>query len=114
MRFLHLYRLIYRLKSQLHFFHVLKDVKPQSRRALLPSADDKLIKAIVECALNTLNENHKLSIDEKIKLKKYKYRLRAHVNPSFNCKSKCKLLVQNGGLIFHSSQVFVGFNRITN
>ena len=39
-----------RLKSQLHFFHVIKDAKPQARRELLASADDELIKAIVECA----------------------------------------------------------------
>jgi len=32
---------------------------------LLASADDDLIKAIVECAINTLNGNHKLSRDEK-------------------------------------------------
>jgi len=60
-----------RLKSQLHFLHVLKDAKPQSRRALLASAHDELIKAIVECAINTLNGNHKLTIGEKSKLKKY-------------------------------------------
>ena len=44
-----------RLKSQLHFLHVLKDAKPQARRALLASASDDVIKAIVECAINTLN-----------------------------------------------------------
>jgi len=54
-----------RLKSQLHFLHVLKDAEPQGRRALLASAKDELIKAIVECAINTLNGNHKLTIDEK-------------------------------------------------
>ena len=40
--------------------HVLKDAKPQARRALLSSASDELIKVIVECAINTLNGNHKL------------------------------------------------------
>ena len=49
-----------RLKSQLHFLHVFKDAKPEARRALLASTDDKIIKAIVECAINTLNGNHKL------------------------------------------------------
>jgi len=57
-----------RLKSQLNFLHVLKDAKPQARRALLATADDELIKAIVECAINTINCNHKLTIDEKSKL----------------------------------------------
>jgi hypothetical protein len=50
-----------RLKSQLNFLHVLKDAKPQARRALLTSADDDLIKAIAECAINKLNSNHKLT-----------------------------------------------------
>jgi len=87
-RFLHLYSVMNRLKSQPHFLHVLKDAKPQARRALLASADDELIKAVVECAINTLNGNHKLTKDEKRKLKKYKYKLRALVNPKISFKSK--------------------------
>ena len=67
--------------NSLHFLHVLKDAKPQSRRALLDFARDDLIKAIVECAINTLNDNHKLTKEEKIKLHIYKNRLRALVNP---------------------------------
>jgi len=43
-----------RLKSQLHFLHFLRDAKPEARRALLASEDDDLVKAIVECAINTL------------------------------------------------------------
>ena len=53
-----------RLKSRLHFLHVLRDAKPQARRALLAAADNELIKAIVECAINTLNGNQKLTRDE--------------------------------------------------
>jgi len=70
--FLRLLKVMNRLKSQLHFFHVFKDSKPQARRALLTSADDDLIKAIVECAINTLNGNHKLTKEYKGKLSKYK------------------------------------------
>ena len=88
-----------RLKSQQHFLHVLKDAKPQARRVLLESANDDLIKAIVECVINTLNGNHKLTKDEKSKLKKYKNRLRALVKPKISFKSKRKLLVQKGGFI---------------
>ena len=88
-----------RLKSQLHFLHVLRDAKPQARRALLASADDDLIKAIVECAINTLNGNHKLTRDQKSKLHKYKSRLRALVNPKVSFKNKRKLLIQKGGFI---------------
>jgi len=70
-----------RLKSQLHFLHVLKDAKPQARRALLASAGNNLIKAIAEFAINTLNGNHKLSKEEKSKLNKYKNGLLALINP---------------------------------
>ena len=84
-----------RLKSQLHFIHVLNCTKPQARRALLASACDDLIKPIVECAINTLNGNHKLIKDEKSKLQKYKNRLRALVNPKISFKSKRKFLIQN-------------------
>ena len=96
---MHLYRVKNRLKSQLHFLHVLRDAKPQTRRALLASASVDLIKAIVECAINTLNGNHKLTTDEKIKLQKYKNRLRALVNPKISFKCKRKLLIQKGGFI---------------
>ena len=58
-----------RSQSQLHFLHVLKDAKPQARCALLASADDELIKATVECVLNTFNWNHKSTKEEKNKLK---------------------------------------------
>jgi hypothetical protein len=102
-----------RLKSQLHFLHVLKDGKPEGRSALLASADDELIKAIVECAINTLNGNHKLTIDEKGKLKNYRNRLRALVNPKISFKSKRKLLFQKGGFIV-PILASVGCNRITN
>jgi len=77
-----------RLKSQLNILQVLKDFKPQARRALLASADDELIKAIVGCAINKLNGNHKLIIEENSKPKKYKNRLRALVNPKISFKSK--------------------------
>ena len=88
-----------RLKSRLHFLHVLKDAKLQARRALLDSTSYDLIKAIVECAINTLHGNHKLTKDKKSKLQKYKNRLRALINPKVNFKSKRKLLIQKGGFI---------------
>jgi hypothetical protein len=42
-----------RLNSQLHFLHNLKSAKPQARPALLAYAENELIEAIVECAINT-------------------------------------------------------------
>jgi hypothetical protein len=81
------------------FLHVLKDSKPQARRALLASASDKLITVSVECAINTLNGNQKLNKHEKTKLSKYKNRLRALVNPEISFKSKRKILIQKGVFI---------------
>jgi len=88
-----------RLKWQLHFLHVLKDAKPQARRALLTSASDDFITAIVECAINTLNKNHKLNKQEKSKLSKYENRLRALIEPKVSFKSKRKHSIQKGGFI---------------
>ena len=65
-----MYTVMSRLQSQLNFLHVLKDPKPQARRVLLASADDELIEAIVECVLNKLNWNRKLTKEEKHNLKK--------------------------------------------
>ena len=94
-----LYKVSNRLQSQLHVLHVLKDAKPQVSRTLLESADDELIKAIVECSINTLNGNHKVTKDEKSKLKKFKNGMRALIYPKISYKSKRQLLVQNGGFI---------------
>ena len=88
-----------RLKSQLHFLHVLKEAKPQARRALLASANNELIKAIVECPINTFNGNDKLNKEGQSKLSKYKNRLHALVTPKISFKSKRKLLIQEGGFI---------------
>jgi hypothetical protein len=84
-----------RLKSQLHYLHVLKDAKPQARRALITSASDELIKVIVECTINTLNGIS--NYVQKNKPSKYNSQLRALLNPKINFKSKRKLLVQRGG-----------------
>jgi len=83
-----LYKVVSRLKSQLHFLPVLKDSKPHARRAVLTSASDDLIKAFVECAIYKVNGNHKLSTEEKNKLSKYENHLRASVKPKISFKSK--------------------------
>jgi hypothetical protein len=88
-----------RLKSQLHFLHVFKDAKPQARRTLLSSASDELIKAIIECCVDTLNGNLKLCSQEKSKLSKFKKLLRALVNPQIGLRHTCKILIKKGGFI---------------
>jgi hypothetical protein len=104
-----------RLKSQLHFLHVLKDAEPQARRALLASACDELIKPIVECAINTLNGNHKLIKDEKSRFQKYKNQLRALINTNISFKSKRKLWIRKGRVYISTAyNYFVRCNRSTN
>lgn len=88
-----------RLKSKKHFLHVLKNATPQVRKTILQGADDSLIKAILECILNTLNGNHKVSSSIKNKLCKYKKCLRQLSNPKYSIKKKRKLLVQHGGFL---------------
>jgi len=89
-----------RLKSYLHFLHVLKNDKHQARSALFASASNDLIKAIVQCAINSLHGNHELSKQEKCKLSKYKNRLRALIDPKFSSKTKRNLLFEKGGFMF--------------
>jgi len=78
---------------------VLKDAKHQARRALLTSAGDDLIKAIVDCAINTINENHKIKKREKSKLSKYRNRLRELIDPKVSFKCKPKLLIEKDRFI---------------
>ena len=66
---------------------------------MIASESDDLINAIVECVINTLNGNHKLTNDENSKLQKYKNRLCVLVNPKVSFKSKRKLLTQKGVFI---------------
>jgi len=86
-----------RLQSKLHFLHIFK---VNFKTNAFYSASDELIKAIIECAINTLNGNHKLFKEDIAKLSKYKNRLRALVNPKIGFKSKSKLLILKGGFIF--------------
>ena len=81
-------------KSQLNFLCVVKEAKLQATRVLLASAGDDFIKAIVECAINTLNGNHKLSKEENSKLSIYKIRLRVLIDPKISFKSKRKILIK--------------------
>jgi hypothetical protein len=81
-----------RLKSQKHLLHVLKTASPKVRRSLILHADDELIKALIECVINTLNGNHKVSHKVKKHLSKYKTYLSKLNNPKVGLKGKRKVL----------------------
>lgn len=87
------------MKSQPQFLHVLRNAKPQARRALITSVNDGLLKAIIECAIDTLNGNYKLTKDEESKLQIYKKWLCALLNPKIIFNIKRNLLIQEGGFI---------------
>jgi len=103
-----------RLKSQLNFFHALKDAKSQAIRALQASASDDLIKASVECAINTQNGKHKLTKYEKSKLQKCENWLLASVNPRINFRSKRKLNSKLKVYNYTAHNCFVRRNSSTN
>jgi len=75
-----------RLTTQLHFIQGIKDAKPQATRALLASAGEDLIKALVQCAIKSLDGNHSLSKEENSTLSKYKNRLRVLIDPKLVSK----------------------------
>lgn len=88
-----------RLNSHKHFLHVLKNATPKARKAILQTADDDLIKALLECVINTLNGNHKVTPKVKSKLCKFKNCFRKLANPKVSLKKKRKLLIQKGGFL---------------
>ena len=77
-----------RIKLNLHTLQALKNASPKLRKAILKNADRELILSIVECALNVLNGNCKLSNCNKLKLKKFKTILRLLCKKSSIKKNK--------------------------
>ena len=69
------------------------------RATFLRAADEKFIRCIRECVLNTLNGNVPLERYEKDRLVKYKTTLRRVVAKRGGWKSKRKLLIQRGGFL---------------
>ena len=88
-----------RLKVNKHILHVLRDCKPQLRKALLKSSSPEIIKTLCEIILNTLNGNNKISDQCKNKLGKYKRILRSLACPKLKISSKRKILIQKGGFL---------------
>lgn len=88
-----------RLRSHKHTLQVLKNANPKLRKAILESGDDELIKTIIECVINTLNGNHKISTQVKQKLCKYKNCFRKLIQPKISLKKKRKIIIQKGGFL---------------
>ena len=87
-----------RIKSNYHALHVLKTANPKLRKAILQNANRELILSIVECALNVLNGNCKISECTKRKLGKHKSVLRDLCTKASVDKKK-RLIIQKGGFL---------------
>jgi hypothetical protein len=85
-----------RVRKHLPTLKVLALSTPAVRKQILKSADDGLIKLLIECCYNTLYGGMKLSSSKLSKLKKYKTVIRKIAKPSKNLKNKKKVLVQSG------------------
>ena len=89
-----------RLKRNISTLRALTKFKPRLRQSVVENADDDLIKALSEIALNVLNGNLQLSAGEKERLRKYQKELRKLTEPRRSIKSKRRILVQSGGAVF--------------
>jgi len=89
-----------RLQRNIHLLRALHSSKPARRRNLLKIADDDLIRALSDCALNLLSGNIPLDSKRKRTLKRYKRELIAVSEPSSSVDTKRKVILnQKGGFV---------------
>jgi hypothetical protein len=73
--------------------------RPDLRRMLVQMADKDLVRAICECADNTLKGHVKMNSVQKRKLAKYKSTLRRLVKRGEGWKKKRQIIIQSGGFL---------------
>lgn len=83
-------------KKHADILRALCHLNTNQRASVLEKADSKLVKCIVECALNILKGNVPVNQAQKSKLKKHAPILRNLVSKG-SLKSKKKIIVQQGG-----------------
>lgn len=71
----------------------------KQRKALLQTADSKLIRHICECALNVLIGNVPLQKSHKSRLRRHAKTLRKLAEPCVSLSKKKKIIVQRGGFL---------------
>ena len=81
------------------YLHVLSKCNDVQRRGILKGADQKLVKAICECALNVVKGNIPLTPYHKRKLTPHKQTLRTLADKKRSLQSKKKIIVQKGGFL---------------
>lgn len=76
---------------------LLTKASPHLRQNLLSSADEELIKLLVECCFNTLIGGVRISKYRHNKIKQHKDIIRQISNPNQKLENKRKILIQSGG-----------------
>jgi len=87
-----------RVTSNYHHLQVFKTAKFQLRKAIITNCDGELVKAIIECVLNVLQDNVKITPCQK-KLQKFKGKLRAIADRRVSLSGKKQLINQRGGFL---------------
>ena len=82
-----------------HVLHVLASCHPKQRKAILQTADDKLVKAVCECSLNLVKGNIPLTQEQKRKFHRHRYTLRRLGKKTTPLPRKKKILAQQGGFV---------------
>jgi hypothetical protein len=85
-----------RVQKYLPILRILALASPAERKKIIKSADDGLIKVLVECCHNTLQGDLKLSSTKISKLKKFQKTIRNIGKPGKNLKKKKTDLIQSG------------------
>ena len=85
-----------RIKSNYHHLQVFKTANPQLRKAIIKNCNSELVKSSSECIINVLNDNLKLIVCQKKRLRKFKFPLHALADKRVSISSKIN---QKGGFL---------------
>jgi len=89
-----------RVKSNYHNLHELRTAEPKLRKAIISNCNKELVNSILECILNVLNGNVKLTGRNTRKLRKNKVTLRNVADKRVSLSTTKKLVVQRRGFLF--------------
>ena len=85
------------IERNLPLLQVMQTRNPKLRKQILKTADDNIIKLILECIQNLLVGNVPLEKCEKSKISRHMKILRKIHNSRAKIKQKQKLIIQSGG-----------------
>lgn len=88
-----------RIRRHYSLLRWLCTAKPKQARAVIKTADNDIVKAVCECALNVLKGTISVNKKQKRKLRRYKNLMRKLASKSVSVKSKRVLLQKGSGLL---------------